>query len=86
MRLLAESTATINRLAASSTRPIVSVHSDLLISNLIEEARLEDDRALVSSQSTDTSHLVIDATFASTSDTPSNQGSNLHKERTIVAT
>ena len=86
MRLLAESTAAINRLAVSSTTPIISVHRDLLISNLSEEARSEDDRALVSSQSTDNSHLVIDATFASTSDTPSYQGSNLHKERTIVAT
>ena len=86
MRLLAESTAAINRLAASSTRPIISFHSDLLISNLSEEARSEDDIALASSQSTDTSHLVIDATFASPSYTPSNHVSSQNKERMIIAT
>ena len=86
MRLLAESTAAMSRLAVSSTRPILSAHSDVLISNSSEEARSEDDRALASFQSTVTSHPVIDAASASTSHTPDKQISSLPKERTIVAT
>ena len=85
VRLLAESTAAISRLAAPSTRLILSAHSDVSISKSSEEAR-SDDRALASSHSTATSHPVIGATSTSTSYTPSNQVSSLHKERTIVAT